>query len=44
MEKPSIENSNEYELTYQVGVAENKNSKFRRTMEDVHTYVKNFAG
>lgn len=43
MEKPSIENSNEYELTYQVGVAENKNSKFRRTMEDVHTYVKNFA-
>lgn len=33
----------EYQLTYQVGVAENKNSKFRKTMEDVHTYVKNFA-
>ncbi|CAR25622.1 hypothetical protein ZYGR_0A01870 [Zygosaccharomyces rouxii] len=33
----------EYQLTYQVGVAENKNAKFRKTMEDVHTYVKNFA-
>lgn len=33
----------DYQLTYQVGVAENKNSKFRKTMEDVHTYVKNFA-
>lgn len=32
-----------YSLSYQVGVAENKNSRFRRTMEDVHTYVKNFA-
>lgn len=32
-----------YELSYRVGVAENKNAKFRRTMEDVHTYVKNFA-
>ncbi|CAI4329417.1 CQS_1a_G0008550.mRNA.1.CDS.1 [Saccharomyces cerevisiae] len=32
-----------YDITYRVGVAENKNSKFRRTMEDVHTYVKNFA-
>ena len=31
------------EVTYRVGVAENKNSKFRRSMEDVHTYVKNFA-
>ncbi|CCF58842.1 hypothetical protein KAFR_0F02450 [Kazachstania africana CBS 2517] len=31
------------EVTYKVGVAENKNSKFRTTMEDVHTYVKNFA-
>ncbi|CCK72513.1 type 2C protein phosphatase PTC1 KNAG_0K01520 [Huiozyma naganishii CBS 8797] len=31
------------EATYSVGVAENKNSKFRRSMEDVHTYVKNFA-
>ncbi|EDO17955.1 hypothetical protein Kpol_1010p73 [Vanderwaltozyma polyspora DSM 70294] len=37
------DNSLEYELSYKVGVAENKNSKFRRTMEDVHTYVKNFA-
>ncbi|CAI4872370.1 CKB_collapsed_G0008860.mRNA.1.CDS.1 [Saccharomyces cerevisiae] len=26
-----------YDITYRVGVAENKNSKFRRTMEDVHT-------
>lgn len=32
-----------YKLSYKVGVAENKNAKFRRTMEDVHTYVKNFA-
>lgn len=32
-----------YDITYRVGVAENKNSKFRRTMEDVHTYVKNFV-
>lgn len=32
-----------YKLSYRVGVAENKNAKFRRTMEDVHTYVKNFA-
>ncbi|AMD21271.1 HEL009Wp [Eremothecium sinecaudum] len=32
-----------YQLSYQVGVAENKNAKFRRTMEDVHTYVENFA-
>ena len=32
-----------YDITYRVGVADNKNSKFRRTMEDVHTYVKNFA-
>ncbi|CCE61502.1 hypothetical protein TPHA_0A04280 [Tetrapisispora phaffii CBS 4417] len=40
----SIEdNAQEYELTYKVGVAENKNSKFRTTMEDIHTYVKNFA-
>ncbi|KAK5959051.1 type 2C protein phosphatase PTC1 PWA37_003729 [Arxiozyma heterogenica] len=31
------------EVTYRVGVAENKNSKFRRSMEDIHTYVKNFA-
>lgn len=32
-----------YRPSYSVGVAENKNSKFRRTMEDVHTYVENFA-
>lgn len=31
------------DVTYRVGVAENTNSKYRRTMEDVHTYVKNFA-
>ncbi|CDO96084.1 unnamed protein product [Kluyveromyces dobzhanskii CBS 2104] len=36
-------NSQEYELTYKVGVAENNNSKFRKTMEDVHTYVENFS-
>ncbi|BAP70978.1 protein phosphatase 2C homolog 1 [Kluyveromyces marxianus] len=35
--------SEDYELTYKVGVAENNNSKFRKTMEDVHTYVENFA-
>lgn len=35
--------ANQYNLTYQVGVAENKNSKFRKAMEDVHTYVRNFA-
>lgn len=32
-----------YKLSYTVGVAENQNSKFRKTMEDVHTYVENFA-
>ncbi|SMN20280.1 similar to Saccharomyces cerevisiae YDL006W PTC1 Type 2C protein phosphatase (PP2C) [Maudiozyma saulgeensis] len=31
------------DVTYRVGVAENTNLKFRRSMEDVHTYVKNFA-
>lgn len=31
------------DVTYKVGVAENKNAKFRRSMEDVHTFVKNFA-
>ncbi|GME83178.1 unnamed protein product [Ambrosiozyma monospora] len=30
-------------LSFNVGVSENKNSKFRPTMEDVHTYVANFA-
>lgn len=38
-----VNGTNQYKLTYQVGVAENKNSKFRKAMEDVHTYVKNFA-
>ncbi|CEP63958.1 type 2C protein phosphatase PTC1 LALA0_S09e06326g [Lachancea lanzarotensis] len=32
-----------YHLSYSVGVAENQNSKFRKTMEDVHTYVENFG-
>ncbi len=36
-------NTNQPDVTYRVGVAENKNSKFRKSMEDVHTYVKNFA-
>lgn len=30
-------------LSFHVGVSENKNSKYRRTMEDVHTYVANFC-
>ncbi|OBA20140.1 protein phosphatase 2C [Metschnikowia bicuspidata var. bicuspidata NRRL YB-4993] len=30
-------------LSFLVGVAENKNSKYRAKMEDVHTYVANFA-
>lgn len=30
-------------LSFSVGVAETRNGKFRRTMEDVHTYVANFA-
>lgn len=32
-----------YKLLYSVGVAENKNLKYRLTMEDVHTYVANFV-
>lgn len=32
-----------YRLSFQVGVSENKNMKYRPTMEDVHTYVANFA-
>lgn len=32
-----------YGLSFKVGVAENKNANFRATMEDVHTYVANFA-
>ncbi|KAL6944704.1 hypothetical protein ACO0RG_001450 [Hanseniaspora osmophila] len=41
----STENYNDsvqYDLSYKVGVAENRNLKFRKTMEDVHTYVENF--
>lgn len=30
-------------LSFKVGVAENKNSTYRAKMEDVHTYVANFA-
>lgn len=30
-------------LSFRVGVSEAKNGKYRRTMEDVHTYVANFA-
>ena len=30
-------------LSFSVGVSENRNSKYRRTMEDVHTYVANFC-
>lgn len=30
-------------LSFQVGVAENKNAAYRAKMEDVHTYVANFA-
>lgn len=30
-------------LSFQVGVAENKNPSYRAKMEDVHTYVANFA-
>ncbi|GBL50743.1 hypothetical_protein [Candidozyma auris] len=30
-------------LSFKVGVAENKNSAYRAKMEDVHTYVANFA-
>ncbi|SCU80412.1 LAME_0B03026g1_1 [Lachancea meyersii CBS 8951] len=38
-----VEQERPYNLSYSVGVAENQNSKFRKTMEDVHTYVENFA-
>lgn len=44
------ESSNQHEyndpfqgLSFQVGVAENKNPSYRAKMEDVHTYVANFA-
>ncbi|CAN3374581.1 hypothetical protein DIURU_001020 [Diutina rugosa] len=30
-------------LSFKVGVAENKNSTYRNKMEDVHTYIANFA-
>ncbi|CAI5757387.1 unnamed protein product [Candida verbasci] len=30
-------------LSFQVGVAENKNSMYRNKMEDVHTYIANFT-
>ncbi|ABN65786.2 predicted protein [Scheffersomyces stipitis CBS 6054] len=30
-------------LSFKVGVAENKNTTFRNRMEDVHTYIANFA-
>ncbi|KHC84326.1 protein phosphatase [Candida albicans P78042] len=30
-------------LSFRVGVAENKNTTFRNKMEDVHTYIANFA-
>ncbi|KAH3663540.1 hypothetical protein OGAPHI_004941 [Ogataea philodendri] len=30
-------------LSFDVGVCENRNSRYRPTMEDVHTYVANFA-
>lgn len=30
------------ELTYNVGIASNKNSKYRKKMEDIHTFVENF--
>ncbi|ODV60744.1 PP2C family serine/threonine-protein phosphatase [Ascoidea rubescens DSM 1968] len=32
-----------YKLSFDVGVSENKNPKYRPTMEDVHTYVANFC-
>lgn len=32
-----------YGLSFKVGVAENKNTTYRSKMEDVHTYVANFA-
>lgn len=32
-----------YKLSYRVGVSENRNLKYRSSMEDVHTYVANFV-
>ncbi|GMM36666.1 type 2C protein phosphatase [Saccharomycopsis crataegensis] len=42
-QKDSDEAQMSYKLSYTVGVSENKNSKYRLTMEDVHTYVANFV-
>lgn len=42
-DKDQSDETSNYEVTYSVGIAENRNSKFRKSMEDVHTYVKNFA-
>ena len=39
----SLSSDSKSDVTYRVGVAEDTNLKFRRSMEDVHTYVKNFA-
>lgn len=45
--KPRSKTSSEYDpfagLSFKVGVAENKNSTYRSKMEDVHTYIANFA-
>lgn len=43
VDKEKINNDPCEGLSFKVGVSENKNSKFRRTMEDVHTYVANFC-
>lgn len=42
-DKNNLDEVLSYEVSYSVGIAENRNSKFRKSMEDVHTYVKNFA-
>ncbi|KAI5954527.1 MgPP2CL-1 [Candida jiufengensis] len=43
----NISQSSEFDpfagLSFKVGVAENKNSTYRSKMEDVHTYIANFA-
>ncbi|KAG5420564.1 MgPP2CL-1 [Candida metapsilosis] len=45
--KPRSKITSEYDpfsgLSFKVGVAENKNSTYRSKMEDVHTYIANFA-
>lgn len=44
---PNSTTDSEYDpflgLSFKVGVAENKNTTFRNKMEDVHTYIANFA-